>query len=560
MKKALLIFLLVSVMILAGCSKKKPLFLNEQFFIDSNELATEINLTEPQLDLITSNTIEVFTEVKDGYLVVHYEIDRTQKYITYFKGEDIEWSLGPYRYIGDPEFMNEEEFSVMYCYALRDCRTAVFNLEGLEQATVNAIQHELRMTSDGGYIVAEVVDNYGLSHIHTYDLIKMTSDYQRIFIKQFVDMVYVNVEKLNDGSFLIQTRDGSDNYRYLRVSEDAEIIYDSYLPLRADIDLLEDGLLISDGLNESIYRVDGDNKEIWRFAYDHYQVVVREEKEDSVIIFVRNIDKESYLEVFDDGTYQELENYQYLYLHPVYKEYDNGDRLGIFRDEVYYLALVDKDDEVIWKTNSYESINSGILGGEYCYLNVEIDGDSYFVKIDDEGREVTLNETVGYISEMTSDGGFIGISSGTFFSSSSKIVKYDKNMKIEWESSQSYIHIDGVLETVDGNFIISYPEHYDIIDPGFGVTNHFNDLFTSEGRLIYSYRDEYISSSYLYSNQDYIYLHANRETTGRIIVKINTAGDIVSEEVVLFQQSTQEINEYYILQDGKLIRFSFPRG
>ena len=90
--------------------------------------------------------------------------------------------------------------------------------------------------------------------IYTYELVKVTRD-SKLVIKRFVDMIYVAMEELEDGTFLIETRSLDDVYTYLKVTEQGEILYEATTPSKVIIIPLADGLLISDGANEYIYKV-----------------------------------------------------------------------------------------------------------------------------------------------------------------------------------------------------------------------------------------------------------------------------------------------------------------
>ena len=93
MKKFYIINIIFLLLItLSGCTDS-PRKINKPILLEQSEVVTELDLSDEQLNILLNNTIEMFLEIDNGYLVVHYETDRTIKYITYFTYFNIEISM-----------------------------------------------------------------------------------------------------------------------------------------------------------------------------------------------------------------------------------------------------------------------------------------------------------------------------------------------------------------------------------------------------------------------------------------------------------------------------------
>ncbi len=580
MKKILICIMLISFFcLLTGCNSKTPIFYDEDILLDANDLIAEMNLSQDQIAYFNSNTVTAFLEFKDGYLIQYYPEVYSEVYLSYFENEETIWTLGPFRSLYDLTVLDNDVFTMFYGYELLSGKIGYFNSSGEEVFSVNSNFYRLHNTEDGGYITAETKYLGIREYYEDYYLVKVTENLEKETILELKNMVYVDITDLEDMSFLVETRDKNDEYTYFKVDQDGEIVYHVDLENKVGITPVREGLLVNDAINDQIYKVDDENNEIWRIDLDHYQINLWENNEDYLIIFYRNSESEGYMKIFGDGTYEYLVDYEIQHMSPVYREYDNGNRLGvIYTSDGGRLTYMDELDQIIWQSPVYDSVLSYIMDGDSCYLNVFIEEELYLVRISQDGEEIERYDISYKIDDITSDGGFLGFSSQWWELSGFKVIKYDENANKIWNSTKTYHEyycsyfldyecmdpidydtdfFEGILEARNGNYVVTYFNLEDKTGEYLGASyyeNTFLDIYSPDGDLIVSYEDIYSCMEYIYSDNEYIFVHAINQEDERVLIKLGIEGNVVSERNIVYTQYPGNQFEYYFIENGRLYR------
>ena len=488
--------------------------------------------------------------IEDGYLIVVYEESYRNVYISKITEDGIEWTKGDYGYVWSITRLEPGKYQVEYSYEIYYGNIVIMDQDGNESFILGDVDG-YPIELEDSYVALEWVHRTTSTVEERYQVTRAYENYTDV-IFTFECIYQLEFKQLEDGNFFISYRTASDEIVVVRISPEGNVLHQYAFGDRAfRIKPLKNGYLINDQMSERLYQTDLELNELWSRSFNGSVLRIYAETNEYIVVnLYSNIYRIEKIDSNGSNSIVKVEDYLTSFsIHYHIATLDNGDEIGImnyFNGE--YLLRLDVDGNLIWKREVTANHIYNFMHNDIIYISVNNSISKYTL----DGTHISTDTTSCNIRLISSDDNFICVNYNK------EVLKLDNEYNIIW-SSDSFNNVGSIIEGTNNSLIVSYPEYWSSIDPGFYLTGYFNVVIDQNGKLMKDFSDDfYFGHSFKYQGRQFLVISALHESTtllpGKHIVEIDETGNIIETYTFVAQFYNNEKNTYsfFLINDGAL--------
>lgn len=545
MKKIMIVFVLVLVGILSGCSEDID---EVGEIVELNK--TEYDLPEETLGLLEDNEIEGIYQL-DGLFYIVYVVNGNHILVSLDSDFNIVYELDGFGFVNYIEM--SDEGVLLVSHFINTGYMDIVNEQGTRLDSIDTGYHFIvdyavdfgyesmnyLDLEDGYFIFIEEVETE--EYNRAFQVIK-TSGVDEEILYEFTSQYTHSAYMLSDGSFVFRYKERDIELdTVVHMDIDGTIIHQETVNYMG-IELVSDGYILElfgEGASYSYTRRDLDSNDVWSY-YGSY-LYLMEEMDGYVVYHANQTSFYDRMKIYDDGsieTYSDEDQSMFseslrAYLDEdtfIYIDYSMGGD-GLYNVEFY------TSDEIYIKQIDYEYRIEEFVANETLYIYGVEGGDTVVDLYDFDGNLLETDTFEGDLVSVLENGHYI-VSTDTGW-----IKELDGNMNQVWKIQEEFDVVE--YFEISEDLVLINLKHFNPLPVTFMQYIQGGAVIIKDGIIVSDFSD-LAQVFMIYNGEEFIYFFAPVEG---VMYQVDSLGETRDQIDIICVSS----GAYYSIEEGKLV-------